>query len=108
MLVGAALLAGLIAILFAIGAEIAIDTHARIMRERPWLTLLIAPAGFAAMAWLSRRLFPGTEGSGIPQAIAASLSDDGAVRRQFLSFQDRARQGGVDAGRIALGRLDRT
>lgn len=93
LLVGAALLAGLIAILFAIGAEIAIDTHARIMRERPWLTLLIAPAGFAAMAWLSRRLFPGTEGSGIPQAIAASLSDDGAVRRQFLSF------------RIALGKV---
>jgi len=84
---GAALLAGLIAIIFAIGAELAIDTHARIMQERPWLTLLIAPAGFAAMAWISRKLFPGTEGSGIPQAIAASLSDDGNVRRQFLSLR---------------------
>lgn len=87
LLMGAALLAGLIAIIFAIGAELAIDTHARIMQERPWLTLLIAPVGFAAMAWISHKLFPGTEGSGIPQAIAASLSDDGNVRRQFLSLR---------------------
>ena len=84
LLVGAALLAGLVAIAFAIGAELAIAAHAGLIRERPWLTLLIAPVGFAALAWISRRFFPGTEGSGIPQAIAASLSDDGRVRRQLL------------------------
>ncbi|MFU2488705.1 chloride channel protein [Thauera sp. WH-1] len=87
LLVGAALLAGLIAIAFAIGAELAIATHAGLMRERPWLSLVIAPVGFAALAWVSRRLFPGTEGSGIPQAIAASMSDDGRVRKQLLSFR---------------------
>ena len=87
LLVGAALLAGLIAIAFAIGAELAISTHAGMIRERPWLSLLIAPAGFAALAGVSRRFFPGTEGSGIPQAIAASMSDDGRVRRQLLSFR---------------------
>ncbi|MDX5408750.1 MAG: chloride channel protein [Thauera sp.] len=87
LLVGAALLAGLIAIAFAIGAELAISAHAGVVRERPWLSLLIAPAGFAALAWISRRLFPATEGSGIPQAIAASMSDDGRVRRQLLSFR---------------------
>lgn len=87
LLVSAALLAGLIAIAFAIGAELAIGAHAGLLRERPWLTLLIAPAGFAALAWISLRFFPGTEGSGIPQAIAASLSDDGRVRRQLLSMR---------------------
>ena len=87
LLVGAALLAGLIAITFAIGAELAISAHAGVVRERPWLSLLIAPAGFAALAWISRRFFPGTEGSGIPQAIAASMSDDGRVRRQLLSLR---------------------
>ena len=87
LLVGAALLAGLIAIAFAIGAELAIATHAALIHERPWLTLLIAPAGFAALAWVSRRFFHGTEGSGIPQAIAASMSDDGQVRRQLLSLR---------------------
>ncbi|MCV2218022.1 chloride channel protein [Thauera sp. Sel9] len=87
LLVGAALFAGLIAIGFALGADMAIEAHAHFMQERPWLTLLVAPAGFAVVAWLSRRLFPGTEGSGIPQAIAASLSDDRRVRRQFLSLR---------------------
>lgn len=87
LLVGAALLAGLIAISFAIGAEIAIDWHRRLMSYSPWLTLIIAPAGFALMAWLSQRFFPGTSGSGIPQAIAASLTDDGRLRRRFLSLR---------------------
>lgn len=87
LLVGAALLAGLIAIAFAIGAELAIAFHQSLMEGSPWLTLIIAPAGFAAMAWLSRRFFPGTEGSGIPQAIAASLTDEAQLRRRFLSFR---------------------
>lgn len=87
LLVGAALLAGVIAIAFAIGAELAIGYHQSLMQISPWLTLLIAPTGFAAMAWVSSRFFPGTEGSGIPQAIAASLSDDSNLRRQFLSFK---------------------
>jgi H+/Cl- antiporter ClcA len=39
------------------------------------------------MAWLSRRWFPGTQGSGIPQAIAASLSDDGPFRQRLLSLK---------------------
>lgn len=86
-LVGAALLAGLIAIAFAIGAEVAIHAHAEFMQEWPLATLLVAPAGFAAMAWLAMRFFPGTEGSGIPQALAAAQSDDPAVRAQLLSFR---------------------
>ena len=87
LLVAAALLAGLIAILFAIGAELAIAAHASMMATSPWLTLIVAPVGFAAMTWLARRFFPGTQGSGIPQAIAASLSEDSRVRRKLLSFK---------------------
>lgn len=87
LLVFAALVAGLLAILFAIGAEHAIDLHARMMAVSPWLTLLIAPAGFAAMTWIARRFVPATQGSGIPQAIAATMSDDRRVRRKLLSFK---------------------
>ncbi|MDR1462876.1 MAG: chloride channel protein, partial [Azoarcus sp.] len=72
LLVGAALLAGVISILFAIGADHAIDIHHGLIAAAPWAALFIAPAGFAALAWLTARFFPGTEGSGIPQAIAAS------------------------------------
>lgn len=87
LLVGAALLAGLIAIAFAIGAEVAIAFHQSVMREMPWLTLAVAPAGFAAMAWLSQRFFRGTEGSGIPQALAASMTDNAQLRHRFISIR---------------------
>jgi H+/Cl- antiporter ClcA len=85
--VSAALLAGLLAILFAIGAELAIESHGKLMAAAPWTTLFIAPAGFALIAWIAHRFFPATQGSGIPQAIAASLSDDSRVRRKLLSFR---------------------
>ncbi|MDR3212546.1 MAG: chloride channel protein [Azoarcus sp.] len=87
LLVGAALLAGAISILFAIGAEHAIGFHRGLVLVAPWIALIIAPAGFAALSWLTLRFFPGTEGSGIPQAIAASLTEEPAVRKQFLSFR---------------------
>ncbi|MCB1907571.1 MAG: chloride channel protein [Rhodocyclaceae bacterium] len=84
-LVGAAMLAGLVAIIFAIGAELAISGHEQLMHISPWLALVIAPAGFAAMAYLSRKYFPGTQGSGIPQTIAASITDDDKLRRALVS-----------------------
>lgn len=87
LLVGAALLAGFIAIVFAIGAEIAIDAHRSMMDVSPWFSLLVAPAGFALLAWITQRFFPGTQGSGIPQAIAASLVDDARVRHKLLSLR---------------------
>lgn len=87
MLVTAALLAGLLAILFALGADHAIEAHHRLMQKSPWLTLLIAPAGFALLVWIARRFVPATQGSGIPQALAASMSDDRRVRRKLLSFK---------------------
>jgi len=37
----------------------------------PWLPLLLTPLGFMLCAWTARALFPGAQGSGIPQAIAA-------------------------------------
>ena len=87
LLVGAALLAGFIAIVFALGAEVAIETHHDMMSVSPWLSLLIAPAGFAFVAWIARRFFPATQGSGIPQAIAASTVDDSRVRHKLLSLR---------------------
>jgi H+/Cl- antiporter ClcA len=87
MLVGAALLAGFVCIVFAIGAEFAIEGHHRLMSVSPWLSLLIAPAGFAGLAWIARRFFPATQGSGIQQSLAASLTDDARVRGKLLSFK---------------------
>ena len=87
LLVGAALLAGVIAIVFAIGAEHAIALHSRIIAASPWLSLVVGPTGFAAIAWITRSFFPATQGSGIPQTIAASLSPDAEVRGRLLSLK---------------------
>ena len=39
----------------------------------PWIA---PPLGLALVAWLTQYVFPGTQGSGIPQTIAAlSISD---------------------------------
>lgn len=103
LLVGAALAAGLIAIIFAIGAELAIEAHAHMMGISPWLSLLIAPAGFAAMAWVAQRYFPGTQGSGIPQSIAASRSDDPRVRGKLLSLRIAFAKVGLTLGGLLSG-----
>ena len=87
LLMGAALIAAMLAILFARGADGAIEIHRILIGDRAWIALFIAPAGFAAMAWLMLRFFPGTEGSGIPQTIAASLSDEPKTRRHLLSIR---------------------
>lgn len=86
-LVGVTLLAGLAAIVFAIGADLAIELHRVAYDHYWWATLLVAPGGFALVVWLTRRYFPGTEGSGIPQAIAASLTDDNRIRSNLLSVR---------------------
>lgn len=95
LLVGAALLAGFAAIAFAVGADKAIHLHREILEFSPWLSLALAPGGFALMAWLSSKWFPGTQGSGIPQALAASMSDDGAYRHRLLSLR-------IAAGKVVL------
>jgi len=87
LLVGVTLLAGLAAIVFAIGADLAIEVHRLIYDQFWWATLFIAPAGYALVVWLTKRYFPGTEGSGIPQAIAASLTEDNRIRKRLLSFR---------------------
>ncbi len=52
-----------------------------------FLPLIATPAGFIACAWLALRFLPGSQGSGIPQAIAARhlRRDDERVR--FLSLR---------------------
>ena len=76
---------GVAAIAFALGAEFANDVHQRIVDLSPLLPFIVAPAGFALVAWTTRRFFAGTQGSGIPQTIAALGVDDDKLRNKLLS-----------------------
>ena len=46
--------------------------------------MVLAPLGFCAIAWLTRRYFKGAEGSGIPQTIFAIRADSGELGERFL------------------------
>lgn len=60
-----------------------------------WLPLAITPAGMMLSAWIADRYFPGSQGSGIPQAIAARHLRDDDERTGLLSIK-------LSVGKIAL------
>ncbi|WP_428832832.1 chloride channel protein [Pseudaminobacter soli (ex Li et al. 2025)] len=60
-----------------------------------WLPIVVTPLGFVACAWAAFVLFPGSQGSGIPQAIAARHLRDNEERSRLLSLR-------LAAGKILL------
>lgn len=67
----AALLVGLISVLYARWSTDVYDTFIGLIAGRAWLAFLITPACTVLAVFLTRRWFYGSEGSGIPQVIAA-------------------------------------
>lgn len=83
---------GVISVAFAEAADIAQGwfkslTDGTTSPWRVWLPLLITPIGFLLCAWISMKWFPGSGGSGIPQAIAARHLNDPKERSLLLSMK---------------------
>ena len=78
---------GLAAVLFAVAATYANLGIHEIIRISPWLPLIITPLGFALLSWITTRFFPGTQGSGIPQTIAAFSLPGAEARTRLLSLR---------------------
>ncbi len=91
-----AILVGLLSVLFAVSASKAEHWHARFLQEHGPLAMLITPVGLMLIAFLTRHFFPGAQGSGIPQTIAALNVQENRLRRGLLSF------------RIAFGKISLT
>ena len=68
---GAALLVGLGSVLYAELSTDASNAFIRCIAGHAWLAFLITPALTVLALFLTRRWFTGSEGSGIPQVIAA-------------------------------------
>lgn len=83
---GGAIAVGMIGVAFAWAANRAQDLF-QSMLISPWIALAVTPAGFILCAWLTRVVFPGAQGSGIPQAIAARRLKDDAKRSGLLSLR---------------------
>jgi H+/Cl- antiporter ClcA len=90
-----ALAVGIVSVGFAKGADLAQVLFARALSVSPWIALVVTPAGFALSAWLCRAVFPGAQGSGIPQAIAARHTRDRDKQSRLLSLR-------LSAGKIVL------
>jgi H+/Cl- antiporter ClcA len=79
-MVGGAISIGLIALGFAKLSDEAAGLFMQLYLRHPYLPLLLTPAGFAAIVWLTNRYAPDARGSGIPQVIAARAEPEGATR----------------------------
>lgn len=90
---GGALAVGVVAVLFALGAQFGHRGFVWLLSISPWLPFVVMPAGLALTAWLSRTFFAGAEGSGIPQTIAA------------LQIQNEQQLSGLLSLRIAIGKM---
>lgn len=77
---GGAVAVGLVSVAFAWAANrVSLLFHHLLVN--PWLAFGLTPGIFVLSAYLARRFFPGSQGSGIPQAIAARRVRD---RRETL------------------------
>ena len=91
-----AICVGLIAVLFAIACEKANDFFQKLIVISPYLPLLITPIGLALIVIFTRKYFPGSQGSGIPQSITSLDSNESPeIREQVLSLR-------VTIGKILL------
>ncbi len=89
---------GLISVGFAAGADAAQHAFFALRGSGSagaLLALALPPAGFALSAWLAAAYFPASQGSGIPQAIAARQFEADADRGFLLSLR-------IAAGKILL------
>lgn len=83
---GGGLIVGLAAVGLAKAADGAQHAFQQVLRHEPYVALAMTPIGFGIIAWVTRRFFPSTQGSGIPQAIAAHQLEKPDERRQFVSL----------------------
>src|SRR6185437_3217682 len=88
-----ATLVSVFAIGFATGADLAMRGFQWVLDGRPWLAFILAPAGLVISLLLTRHVFQGAQGSGIPQVIAALHMTDEALVARVLSL------------RIAVGKI---
>lgn len=90
-----AVIVGLAAVLFAQAADFAFGVFGRVASHGWWVPLIVTPATFALLSWLTQGALKATRGSGIPQAMAALKIEDEGFRDRLLSLK-------IAAGKMAL------
>jgi H+/Cl- antiporter ClcA len=81
----AALLSGAGALLFNYADRYGGALVQQAQAASPWIPFAMVSLGMMVISWVHDRFFPGTEGTGIPQAIAALKMEEGPERAYLLS-----------------------
>ena len=84
---GGAILVGLVAAVFALMADQADHLFRKIIAYNEYLPLIITPAGFVLTVYLTRKIFSGAEGSGIPQTLIALADPGSSMSNRLLSMR---------------------
>ncbi len=83
-----AVLVGLAAVVVAYGSDLSSELFRHLITDKPWLPFIITPLGLMLIIYITRTFFPGAEGSGIPQAIAAlHMKRNKGLRYKLLSIR---------------------
>ncbi|MCW5691532.1 MAG: chloride channel protein [Pseudolabrys sp.] len=95
MFLAGGIMVGAAAVLLAYLADQVQHYFALLIAHWRYASLAVTPLGFVLAVFLTNRYFPNSQGSGIPQAIAARQLSDHAARKRLVSLR-------VAAGKILL------
>jgi hypothetical protein len=95
------------AVVLALLANQAQDVFQLLIERWHYASLLVTPLGLGLIACLTRRVFPNSQGSGIPQAIAARHHLGHGAQRDGLARGAGLRRGWRPAGRGFQSHSDR-
>jgi H+/Cl- antiporter ClcA len=84
---GGAILVGLVAAVFAIMADQGDQLFRKIIAYNEYLPLIVTPVGFVLTVYLTRKIFSGAEGSGIPQTLIALADPGSSLSNRLLSMR---------------------
>ncbi|MDQ7075408.1 MAG: chloride channel protein [Gammaproteobacteria bacterium] len=82
---------GLLAVFMAWSSEWANELFLTGVEHYSWMPFVVSPLGLILVLWLTRKYFPGSEGSGIPQVMA--------------SLEHAEQRGALLSLRIAFGKI---
>lgn len=100
---GGAVGVGLFAWFFANAADRAQHLFSGLTQAWPYAPLIVTPAGFVLLAWLTRRYAPLARGSGIPQIIAAARHVENGRTGGLVSIRTGAFKTFATLGALLVG-----
>ncbi|RJX33723.1 MAG: chloride channel protein [Oxalobacter sp.] len=101
--IAAPLLIGLAGVGVAKACDYAAHLNRMLLERYPYAPIFILPPAFALLAYLVRRFFRGTPGSGIPQTIAVMESEDPRKTSHLLSLRIAFGKALMLTGGLAVG-----